>query len=75
MKSITVTSLRKELFHVIDDLKNGEIYEIVRKGKIVGRITPAKLPDWRDKVRDKPKLLMDSEAAFSPLFEEWKEYL
>ena len=75
MKPISVTKLRRELFHVMDEIQKGEIYEIIRNGEAVARITPTVVPNWRTKLRCEPKLLSDPETVFAPLADEWKEYV
>ncbi len=75
MNKITVTYLRKNIFDILTSVSKGNSILIERNGKEVAVIVPAKINNWRDKIKSKPKLLVSEEEAFIPVEDVWKDYL
>ncbi|MCI0470307.1 MAG: type II toxin-antitoxin system Phd/YefM family antitoxin [Candidatus Aminicenantes bacterium] len=74
MITVNETKLKNNLFEFLGQAVNGETISIRRNGKEIALLVPAKKKDWRDNIREKPKLLIPSDQAFSPMDEIWEDY-
>ncbi|PIU89904.1 MAG: hypothetical protein COY42_23015 [Armatimonadetes bacterium CG_4_10_14_0_8_um_filter_66_14] len=75
MVTMTASQLRKELFAALRIVSDGEPVSVNWKGREVARLMPAPSPDWRDAVRQKPRLLTSPDEAFAPMGDVWQEYV
>ena len=71
MIKITATKLRNNLFDFLNKVTDGETISIQRKGVEVALIIPPKIENWRDKMKEKPKLLVPADEAFKPMEDIW----
>jgi prevent-host-death family protein len=72
MHSVNVTALRAGLFEILDQVKQGEVVVVERRGKPVAKIVPAEATNWREGVTVQTRLLVPAEQAFAPMDELWK---
>ena len=75
MVTMTASQLRKELFTALRLVSGGEPVTVKWKGQEVARLMPVPSSDWRESVRDKPRLLVPPDEAFAPMDDVWQEYV
>ena len=73
MHAVNVSTLRSELFQVLDEVSNGEIVIIKRHGQIVAKLVPAKATNWREGVQVRTRLGDEPDKAFAPVDDIWVE--
>ena len=75
MVTMTASQLRRELFTALRIVSDGEPVSVNWRGREVARLMPAPSSDWRDSVRQQPRLQTSPEEAFAPLDDVWQEYV
>jgi len=75
MLTMTASQLRKELFHALDRVSQGETVEVRWKGAKVAHLTPASRGDWREGMGEQPRLACSPEEAFAPLDDLWEGHV
>lgn len=75
MLSVTATQLRKDLFHCLERLALGETIAILWHGEEVGRLVPKESKQWRTRLKNKARLAVPEDQAFTPLDDLWKDYV
>ena len=74
MNRVNATTLRRELFRVLERVKRGETVEITRNGRPVARLIRVAPVDWRDQVNITPETIGDDDSVFAPLDDVWEAY-
>ncbi len=62
MIRISATRLRNNLFEYLDKIERGETIVILRNKQEVARLAPIHLSDWRDNMKERPRLLVEPES-------------
>ena len=75
MIKVTVTKLRKNLFHYLDKASSGEIIVIQRNNNEVARLVAMPDQDWREKMKTQLEFLAPVEELLQPIEDIWEEYL
>jgi prevent-host-death family protein len=75
MITVSITNFRKRLFEYLDRVAAGETIIIQRNNIEVARLTGMSQLDWREKMPDVPRLLVEPEALLQPLTDIWEEYV
>ncbi|MCK4763945.1 MAG: type II toxin-antitoxin system prevent-host-death family antitoxin [Candidatus Aminicenantes bacterium] len=75
MITVTATKLRSDIFVFLDKVAQGETITVQRNGREVALMVPANRGNWRDRMREKIKLLVPPDEAFAPLEDTWEEYI
>jgi prevent-host-death family protein len=74
MIEVSATKLRNNLFDYLDKASEGETIVIRRNNREVARLVPTQQTDWREKMRVKPKFLVDPELLVQPMEDIWEDY-
>ncbi len=72
MINVSATKFRNHLFDYLDKVAEGEIIIIRRNQKEVARLIPSVQSNWRDKMVNKPKILVSANELVKPLDEVWE---
>ena len=75
MVTMTASQLRRELYTALRIDSDGEPVSVNRRGREVARLMPAPSSDWRDTVRQQPRLQTSPEEAFAPMDDVWQGYV
>ncbi len=75
MHTVNVTALRTDLFHVLDEVRGGEVVVVKLKGKAIAKIVPAEATNWREGLKMPSRLLTKPEKAFSPIDDVWSGHV
>ena len=75
MLTVSVFHLRQHLFQYLDQVAAGETIVIQRNQQEVARLVWPTPQDWRKRVTDQPKFLVDPEELLQPLADDlWQKY-
>ena len=75
MLEISATSLRGNLFAVLKKVESGEQVIIIHNKKKVACLNPVQKTDWREKIPQKPKLLVALDEFVQPVSDIWEDYV
>jgi prevent-host-death family protein len=75
MLEISATSLRGNLFAVLKKVESGEQVIIIHNKKKVACLKPVQKTDWREKIPQKPKLLVPPDEFVQPVSDVWEDYV
>jgi len=75
MERVSATKLRRNVFAYLDRVAAGESIVIERNNREVARLVGTERPNWRDKMKVRPRLLVSPEELIEPLDGVWEEYV
>jgi prevent-host-death family protein len=67
-RTVTATRLKAQLLALLDDVANGDVLVVTKRGKPVARVVP---PDPAPSLRGSVTYLVDDEALISPIPARW----
>jgi prevent-host-death family protein len=75
MIKVSATKFRNNMFDYLYQVEEGEIIVIERNNKEVARLVPTEQIDWRNKMTQKPELLVTPEELLEPMADIWKGHV
>ena len=75
MIAVNATKLRNNLFEYLVLVSKGESIAIKRNGKEIAMIVPPKSENWRDRIKNKMKLLVSANEIMTPMDDVWEKYI
>ncbi len=75
MIAVNATKLRNNLFEYLVLVSKGESIAIKRNGKEIAMIVPPKSENWRDRIKNKMKLLVSPNEIMTPMDDVWEKYI
>ena len=75
MIKVSATKFRNNMFDYLHQVEQGETISIERNNKEIARLVPTELADWRNKMTQKPELLVTPEELIKPMTDIWKVHV
>ncbi|MGK5093679.1 type II toxin-antitoxin system Phd/YefM family antitoxin [Deltaproteobacteria bacterium TL4] len=75
METITISTLRKNLFEYVEKAERGHVILITHKGKETVKLVPVQDTHWRNQRKHKVELKVPAQEAFAPMEDVFEGYL
>ena len=75
MIKVSATKFRNNLFEYLNKVSEGETIVIQRNKQDVAKLISPSKSDWRDHMKEQPKLLVSPEQIILPIEDIWEGYI
>lgn len=75
MITVSATKFRSNLFAYLEKAAEGETIIIQRNHRDIAKLTAPSIPDWRNRMQRKPRLLVPVAEFIEPMQDVWEDYI